>query len=63
MNEFKQSPLLVAHNLQEEGCKTSSLLNKERFDIHLQYLNSPYKSGGFSAYPTQKYKLIYKLYT
>jgi len=41
MNELKQSPL------QEEGCKTSSLLNKERFDIHWQYLNSSYKSGIF----------------
>jgi hypothetical protein len=47
MNEFKQFPLLVAHNLQEEGCKTSSLLSKDCFDIHLQYLNSPYKKRVF----------------
>jgi len=53
MNEFKQSPLLVAHNLQEEGCKTSCLLNKERFDIHWQYLNSSYKSGIFRISHTE----------
>ena len=51
MNEFKQAPLPVAQSLQEEGCKTSSLLNKECFDIHWQYLNSLYIKRDFSAYP------------